>query len=111
MSRTKMNRKKQVKRAIMASRTKRAARVRWARRSAARWRALRGEAADAGMSTAEYAVGTVAACAFGAPMLGCGRSFRVSTAPGWSRELGIWLPGKGVLVTTPFAPRTRARGS
>jgi hypothetical protein len=31
-----------------------------------RFRALRGEAAEAGMTTAEYAVGTVAACAFAA---------------------------------------------
>lgn len=29
-------------------------------------RALRGHAGDAGMSTAEYAVGTIAACAFAA---------------------------------------------
>ena len=32
----------------------------------ARYQRLRAEAADAGMSTAEYAVGTVAACAFAA---------------------------------------------
>ncbi|MBY8888497.1 DUF4244 domain-containing protein [Streptomyces sp. PTM05] len=31
-----------------------------------RWDAMRGEAAQAGMSTAEYAVGTLAACAFAA---------------------------------------------
>lgn len=66
--RNKANRKRQIERAAMASRTKRAARARWTRRTAARWRALRGEAADAGMSTAEYAVGTVAACAFAAAL-------------------------------------------
>lgn len=39
----------------------------WATRGAmARWNTVRGTAADAGMSTAEYAVGTVAACAFAA---------------------------------------------
>lgn len=31
-----------------------------------RWAAMRGARADAGMSTAEYAVGTLAACAFAA---------------------------------------------
>lgn len=35
----------------------------WMRR---RWAVMRGTAADAGMSTAEYAVGTLAACAFAA---------------------------------------------
>jgi uncharacterized protein DUF4244 len=38
---------------------------RWRRAIAARWRRVRATA-EAGMSTAEYAVGTVAACAFAA---------------------------------------------
>jgi len=38
---------------------------RWRRALAARWAAVRG-GAERGMSTAEYAVGTVAACAFAA---------------------------------------------
>lgn len=43
----------------------RSLRVRWSRGLATRWRWLRARA-EAGMSTAEYAVGTVAACAFAA---------------------------------------------
>jgi hypothetical protein len=39
--------------------------VPWPRGLAARWARLRADA-EAGMSTAEYAVGTVAACAFAA---------------------------------------------
>ena len=38
---------------------------RWARALVSRWRLVRATA-EAGMSTAEYAVGTVAACAFAA---------------------------------------------
>jgi hypothetical protein len=41
---------------------------------------LRGEAAEAGMSTAEYAVGTVAACAFGAVLYKVVTSAAVSSA-------------------------------
>ena len=47
---------------------------------AARWRAVRGAAADAGMSTAEYAVGTVAACAFAAVLYKVVTSSAVSSA-------------------------------
>ncbi len=39
--------------------------ARWRNRWSGRWRRLRATA-EAGMSTAEYAVGTVAACAFAA---------------------------------------------
>ena len=39
--------------------------VRWGAELTGRWRRLRARA-EAGMSTAEYAVGTVAACAFAA---------------------------------------------
>ena len=49
---------------MASSRTARAGR-RWGAALAARWRALR-EGGERGMSTAEYAVGTVAACAFAA---------------------------------------------
>ena len=38
---------------------------RWRAALTARWRAVRGQG-ERGMSTAEYAVGTVAACAFAA---------------------------------------------
>ncbi len=43
-----------------------------------RWRVLR--AADAGMTTAEYAVGTLAACAFAAVLLAVVRSGAVKSA-------------------------------
>ncbi|MDI5962955.1 DUF4244 domain-containing protein [Streptantibioticus silvisoli] len=46
----------------------------------ARWRAMRGAAADAGMSTAEYAVGTVAACGFAAVLYKVVTSAAVSSA-------------------------------
>jgi len=49
---------------MASSRTGRAGR-RWRAALAARWRAIR-EGGERGMSTAEYAVGTVAACAFAA---------------------------------------------
>jgi Protein of unknown function (DUF4244) len=45
-----------------------------------RWGAVRGAASDAGMSTAEYAVGTVAACAFAAVLYKVVTSAAVSTA-------------------------------
>jgi hypothetical protein len=45
-----------------------------------RWSAVRGAAADAGMSTAEYAVGTLAACAFAAVLYKVVTSGAVSTA-------------------------------
>ena len=45
--------------------TQPAPRTRWRKRLAGRWAAVR-TAAESGMSTAEYAVGTVAACAFAA---------------------------------------------
>lgn len=48
--------------------------------AAARWRAMRGAAADAGMSTAEYAVGTVAACGFAAVLYKVVTSSAVSSA-------------------------------
>jgi hypothetical protein len=44
-----------------------------------RWRVLRA-AADAGMTTAEYAVGTLAACAFAAVLLAVVRSGAVKSA-------------------------------
>ncbi|MDO5627657.1 MAG: DUF4244 domain-containing protein [Mobilicoccus sp.] len=44
-----------------------------------RWTDLRA-APDAGMSTAEYAVGTLAACAFAAVLMGVVRSGSVSSA-------------------------------
>lgn len=46
----------------------------------ARWRALRGVARDAGMTTAEYAVGTIAACGFGAVLYKVVTSGTVSAA-------------------------------
>ncbi|MDF3290730.1 DUF4244 domain-containing protein [Streptomyces silvisoli] len=45
-----------------------------------RWRAVRAAAADAGMSTAEYAVGTLAACAFAAVLYKVVTSGAVSSA-------------------------------
>ncbi|HZD98729.1 MAG TPA: DUF4244 domain-containing protein [Micromonosporaceae bacterium] len=48
----------------------------WAGRCAARWRRIHGAARDAGMSTAEYAVGTLAAVAFAGVLL------KVVTSPG-----------------------------
>ncbi|MEU1624256.1 DUF4244 domain-containing protein [Streptomyces sp. NPDC020096] len=45
-----------------------------------RWSAVRGAAADAGMSTAEYAVGTLAACAFAAVLYKVVTSGAVSSA-------------------------------
>jgi Protein of unknown function (DUF4244) len=45
------------------------------RRLKARWARLSGEAAEAGMSTAEYAVGTLAAVGF------AGLLFKVVTSP------------------------------
>jgi len=53
-----------------------------ARWIASRWSVLRGTAADAGMSTAEYAVGTLAACAFAAVLYKVVTSAAVSTALG-----------------------------
>lgn len=44
-----------------------------------RWRAVR-RTADAGMTTAEYAVGTLAACAFAAVLLAVVRSGTIRTA-------------------------------
>lgn len=44
------------------------------------WTAMRGTAADAGMSTAEYAVGTLAACAFAAVLYKVVTSGAVSSA-------------------------------
>ncbi len=55
---------------------------RWVAR---RWRAVRGAAAEAGMSTAEYAVGTVAACAFAAVL------YKVVTSPAVSSALGAMI--------------------
>ncbi|WP_199239293.1 DUF4244 domain-containing protein [Streptomyces sp. ICBB 8177] len=49
----------------------------WMRR---RWDAMRGEAAQAGMSTAEYAVGTLAACAFAAVLYKVVTSAAVASA-------------------------------
>ena len=49
----------------------------WMRR---RWDAMRGTAAEAGMSTAEYAVGTLAACAFAAVLYKIVTSGPVSAA-------------------------------
>jgi TRAP-type uncharacterized transport system fused permease subunit len=48
----------------------------WFGRCAARWRRIRDGARDAGMSTAEYAVGTLAAVAFAGVLL------KVVTSPG-----------------------------
>ena len=45
-----------------------------------RWHAVRAAAADAGMSTAEYAVGTLAACAFAAVLYKVVTSGEVSSA-------------------------------
>ncbi len=45
-----------------------------------RWHAVRAAAADAGMSTAEYAVGTLAACAFAAVLYKVVTSGAVSSA-------------------------------
>ncbi|MCQ4045584.1 DUF4244 domain-containing protein [Streptantibioticus rubrisoli] len=45
-----------------------------------RWRAVRAAATDAGMSTAEYAVGTLAACAFAAVLYKVVTSGEVSSA-------------------------------
>lgn len=44
-----------------------------------RWQVVRA-AADAGMTTAEYAVGTLAACAFAATLLGVVRSGAIRSA-------------------------------
>ena len=44
-----------------------------------RWRVVRA-AADAGMTTAEYCVGTLAACAFAAVLMAVVRSGAVKTA-------------------------------
>jgi len=44
-----------------------------------RWRAIPA-AADAGMTTAEYAVGTLAACAFAATLLAVVRSGAIKSA-------------------------------
>ena len=44
-----------------------------------RWRAIRG-AVDAGMTTAEYCVGTLAACAFAAVLMAVVRSGAVKAA-------------------------------
>ncbi len=57
-------------------------RTRWSNAVAARWKAVRGAAADAGMSTAEYAVGTLAACAFAAVLYKVVTSTAVSSALG-----------------------------
>jgi len=46
-----------------------------------RWRVIR-SAADAGMTTAEYAVGTLAACAFAAVLLAVVKSGPVKSALG-----------------------------
>ncbi len=56
------------------------ARARWRYGVLVRVRAVRGAAADAGMSTAEYAVGTVAACAFAAVLYKVVTSSAVSSA-------------------------------
>jgi hypothetical protein len=45
-----------------------------------RWSAMRGGAAQVGMSTAEYAVGTIAACAFAAVLYKVVTSSAVSSA-------------------------------
>ncbi|WP_431047594.1 DUF4244 domain-containing protein [Streptomyces sp. P1-3] len=52
----------------------------WARRRDAVWGSLRARA-EAGMSTAEYAMGTVAACAFAAVL------YKVVTSDGVSAAL------------------------
>jgi hypothetical protein len=44
-----------------------------------RWRIIRG-AADVGMTTAEYAVGTLAACAFAAVLMAVVRSGAIKSA-------------------------------
>jgi hypothetical protein len=44
------------------------------------WRTLRGVVRDAGMTTAEYAVGTIAACGFGAVLYKVVTSGTVSAA-------------------------------
>ncbi|MEU9255597.1 DUF4244 domain-containing protein [Streptomyces sp. NPDC048270] len=44
------------------------------------WTALRGRGRDAGMSTSEYAMGTIAACAFAAVLYKVVTSDVVSTA-------------------------------
>ncbi len=56
----------------------------------ARWRAIR-RRADAGMTTAEYAVGTLAACAFAAVLLAVVRSgpIRAALAKVITSALGI----------------------
>lgn len=46
---------------------------------AARWRAVRA-AAEAGMTTAEYAVGTLAACTFAAVLIAVVKSGAISSA-------------------------------
>ncbi|WP_340560157.1 DUF4244 domain-containing protein [Streptomyces sp. GSL17-111] len=46
----------------------------------AAWRALRGRNRDSGMSTAEYAVGTIAACGFAAVLYTVVTSEPVSSA-------------------------------
>jgi TRAP-type uncharacterized transport system fused permease subunit len=51
-------------------------RARWPERLVDRWRRIRDGARDAGMSTAEYAVGTLAAVAFAGVLL------KVVTSPG-----------------------------
>jgi TRAP-type uncharacterized transport system fused permease subunit len=48
----------------------------WPERLISRWRRIRDSARDAGMSTAEYAVGTLAAVAFAGVLL------KVVTSPG-----------------------------
>jgi hypothetical protein len=48
----------------------------WPKRLIERWRCIRDSARDAGMSTAEYAVGTLAAVAFAGVLL------KVVTSPG-----------------------------
>lgn len=52
----------------------------WKCWAVARWSAMRSVTADAGMSTAEYAVGTVAACAFAAVLYKVVTSAAVSSA-------------------------------
>lgn len=54
-------------------------RTRFARHVAQRWAALR-SAGESGMSTAEYAVGTLAACTFAAVLIAVVKSGAVSSA-------------------------------
>lgn len=60
-------------------RTRRLITHRIARRIASRWSELR-RSAEAGMSTAEYAVGTLAACTFAAVLVAVVKSSAVSAA-------------------------------